>query len=135
LIVPRLTFERLATPLALVVDDPADAPLSVKLMLLPLTGLPPEVSVAERFVVPPKVPLALLAAKLELGVGVGVGVAHAPGPAVLSKKPETVPLKTEDVVVPVVLTTTTKFEFAGTVNEYEPLVTAVPSPEIPVSPR
>jgi len=35
----------------------------------------------------------------------------------LSKKPDTVPLKVDDVVVPVVLTTTTKFEFAGTTNE------------------
>jgi hypothetical protein len=34
-----------------------------------------------------------------------------------SKKPETVPLNSEEVVVPVVLTTTTKFDCAGTVKE------------------
>jgi hypothetical protein len=37
---------------------------------------------------------------------------------VLSKKPETVPLNVDDVViVPVVLTTTTKFDCAGTTKE------------------
>jgi hypothetical protein len=58
-------------------------------------------------------------------VGVGVGVAppeQAPGPGVLSMKPETVPLNGEDAVVPdvvfpVVLTTITKLCPAGTVNE------------------
>jgi hypothetical protein len=42
---------------------------------------------------------------------------HGPGPGVKSKKPETVPLNSEEVVVPVVLTTTTKFDCAGTVKE------------------
>ena len=42
---------------------------------------------------------------------------HAPGPGVKLKKPDTVPLNTEEVVVPVVLTTTTKFDSGGTVNE------------------
>jgi hypothetical protein len=35
----------------------------------------------------------------------------------LSTKPETVPLNCDDVVVPVVFTTTTKLCWAGTVNE------------------
>ncbi|PYJ85582.1 MAG: hypothetical protein DME70_09340 [Verrucomicrobia bacterium] len=53
-----------------------------------------------------------------VAVGVGVGVAQAPGPGVLSINPETVPLKTDEFVDPVVvLTTTTKFVCAGTVNE------------------
>ena len=42
---------------------------------------------------------------------------QGPGPGVLSKKPDTVPLKVDDVVVPVVLTTTTNVEFAGTTKE------------------
>jgi hypothetical protein len=33
------------------------------------------------------------------------------------KKPETVPLNCDEVVVPVVFTTTTKFDCAGTVKE------------------
>jgi hypothetical protein len=33
------------------------------------------------------------------------------------KKPETVPLNWDEVVVPVVFTTTTKFDCAGTVKE------------------
>ena len=49
-------------------------------------------------------------------------VEQSPGPAVLSIKPETVPLNGEDAVVPevvfpVVLTTITKLCPAGTVNE------------------
>jgi hypothetical protein len=70
-----------------------------------------------------------------VGVGGGVHAGHAPGPGVKSKKPETVPLNCDEVVVPVVFTTTTKFDAAGTVNEYEALVTVVPRPTIPVSPR
>ena len=42
---------------------------------------------------------------------------QGPGPGVKSKNPDTVPLNAEEVVVPVVLTTTTKSECAGTVNE------------------
>ena len=55
-----------------------------------------------------------------VGTGVGVGVGppvQAPGPAVLSTNPETVPLNCDEVVVPVVFTTTTKLCCAGTVNE------------------
>jgi hypothetical protein len=54
-----------------------------------------------------------------VAVAVGVGTApQAPGPGVLSTNPETVPLKTEEFVAPVVvLTTMTKFVAAGTVNE------------------
>ncbi len=42
-----------ATPLPLVVPLPTELPLTVKLMLLPLTPEAPEVSVAENVVVPP----------------------------------------------------------------------------------
>ena len=49
----KLAFESVATPLALVTALPALLPLSVKLIVLPLTGLALEVSVAERFAVPP----------------------------------------------------------------------------------
>jgi hypothetical protein len=50
--------------------------------------------------------------------------------------PETVPLKTDELVAPVaVFTTMTKFVAAGTVNEKVPLPTVVPKPLIPVSPR
>ena len=56
-------------------------------------------------------------------------------PGVVSKKPETVPVNSEEVVVPVVVTTTTKSEFAGTVNEYDALGTVVPKPTTPLSPR
>lgn len=55
---------------------------------------------------------------VKVGVAVGGGiVAQSPGPAVLSTKPETVPLKGEEVVFPVAFTTTTKLWPAGTVNE------------------
>jgi hypothetical protein len=52
----RLRPPSVAVPEPLVVADPADAPLSVKLMLLPATPDPPEVSVAESETVPPNVP-------------------------------------------------------------------------------
>jgi hypothetical protein len=43
---------------------------------------------------------------------------QGPGPDVKSKKPDTVPLKCEEVVEPVlVFTTTTKLDCAGTVKE------------------
>jgi hypothetical protein len=42
---------------------------------------------------------------------------QAPGPAAVLTKPETVPLNCDEVVVPVVLTTTTKFDCAATWNE------------------
>ena len=71
-----------------------------------------------------------------VGVAGGVQVwQRPPGPMVVSTKPETVPLNTEEVVLPVVLTTTTKFVSAGTVNEYEACPTEVPSPTTPLSPR
>jgi hypothetical protein len=60
---------------------------------------------------------------------------HGPGPGVESKKPETVPLNVDEVVVPVVLTTTTKLDCAGTVNEYDTFGTVVPKPTTPLSPR
>ncbi len=53
----------------------------------------------------------------------------------VSKKPDTVPENSDDVVVRVVLTTTTKFEFPGTVNEYDAFGTVVPKPTTPLSPR
>ena len=54
---------------------------------------------------------------LAAGVGGVVHATHAPGPAVVSTNPETVPLKTDDVVVPLVLTTTMKLADAGTMKE------------------
>jgi hypothetical protein len=54
---------------------------------------------------------------------------------VVSKKPDTVPLNCDEVVVPVVFTTTTKFDCAGTVNEYDALGSVVPKPTTPLSPR
>ena len=64
-----------------------------------------------------------VAVAVAVAVGVGDGiVAQSPGPAVLSIKPETVPLNGEDTgpevgSPPVVFTTTTKLCPAGTVNE------------------
>ena len=54
----RLTPFSVATPEAFVVPDPADVPLSVKVIVLPLTPLPLDVRVATRLTVPPYVPLA-----------------------------------------------------------------------------
>src|SRR3954469_4181008 len=72
---------------------------------------------------------------LAVGVAGGVQVGQAPGPAVVFGKPETVPLNCEDVVVPVVLTTITKFDRAGTGTEYVTVPSVVPSPVMPLSPR
>src|SRR6266508_3052699 len=58
----RLTPLSDATPEAFVVADPAEFPLSVKLMLLPLTPEPPDMSVADRLTVPPYVSVAELTA-------------------------------------------------------------------------
>jgi hypothetical protein len=69
LIPERLTLLTVATPLPFVVALPALEPLRVKATLSPETGLPPEVRVAESVVVPPKVPLAGLAARLVALVG------------------------------------------------------------------
>ena len=70
------------------------------------------------------------------GVAGGVQVAHGPGPAVLSIKPETVPEKCVHVVPELtVLTTMTKSDVAGTVNEYETLLTEVPRARMALSPR
>src|SRR3954470_18935447 len=52
----RLALLAVATPLASVVAVPAALPLSVNDTDLPGTGLPPDVSVALRFAVPPYVP-------------------------------------------------------------------------------
>ena len=60
---------------------------------------------------------------------------QGPGPGVKSKNPETVPENSEEVVVPVVFTTTTKSDCAGTMKEYDAFGTVVPSPTTPVSPR
>jgi hypothetical protein len=54
----RLAPLTVATPLAFVLALPAEEPLSVNVTVLPLTGLPLEVSVAESVVVPPNVPVA-----------------------------------------------------------------------------
>jgi len=55
LIPDRLTLDNVATPLVFVVAVPVLVPLSVKLMVLPLTGVLSEVlvRVAERLEVPP----------------------------------------------------------------------------------
>jgi hypothetical protein len=50
-------------------------------------------------------------------VPLGYRAVQGPGPGVKSKNPETVPENSEEVVVPVVFTTTTKSECAGTMNE------------------
>src|SRR6266566_1492438 len=60
----RLAPARLATPLAFVVALPTELPLRVNATVLPLTPEPPDVSVAERFAVPPYVPLAELTERL-----------------------------------------------------------------------
>ena len=49
----RLAPLLVATPLPLVVALPTGLPFRVKLMVLPLTGDPLEVSVADRLTVPP----------------------------------------------------------------------------------
>ena len=48
----RLTPLSVATPLPFVLELPTDEPLSVNETVSPLTGLPLEVSVAERLVEP-----------------------------------------------------------------------------------
>ena len=53
LIPARLTPLNEATPEAFVVAEPALVPFSVKLINVPLTPEAPDVSVAERVVVPP----------------------------------------------------------------------------------
>jgi hypothetical protein len=72
----KLALPTVATPLLLVVAEPAEEPLRVKLMLLPLTPEPSEVlvSVAVRLTVPPKVPVALLTARLVGAVTVSVAL-------------------------------------------------------------
>src|SRR5262249_37576512 len=54
----RLRFESVATPLAFVSELPTLAPLSVNATDSLATGVPLFVRVAERFVVPPNVPVA-----------------------------------------------------------------------------
>jgi hypothetical protein len=72
------------------------------------TGIPPRCVDALSTSLSPKVSVFLGTYRAEQG----------PGPALSSTKPETVPLNCDDVViVPVVLTTTTKFACAGTVKE------------------
>src|SRR6266699_7156472 len=54
LIPARLTLFKVAVPLGLlVVAVPTTAPFRLKVIVLPLTPEPPDVSVAERLVVPP----------------------------------------------------------------------------------
>src|SRR5262249_35355145 len=62
----RLAFESVATPLALVTAEPTLLPFSVNAIVFPLTGEPLAVSVADRFPVPPYVPLAVAVASLVL---------------------------------------------------------------------
>src|SRR2546423_13904754 len=73
----RLTFDSVATPNAFVVVQArlrpqTVEPLTVKLIILPLTGEPPEPSVAVKVAVPPKTPLpATLAIEDAAGGGGG----------------------------------------------------------------
>ena len=60
LIPVKLTLLRVATPEAFVVAPPTEVPLRVNEILFPFTPFPPDVSVAERFTVPPYVPVAKL---------------------------------------------------------------------------
>jgi hypothetical protein len=53
LMLPRLTFVRLATPLAFVVALPTPVPFRLNVTVLPSAPEPPEVSVAERLTVLP----------------------------------------------------------------------------------
>src|SRR5437867_12416679 len=53
LIPDRLTLFKVATPLLLVFAVPTTVPFRLKVIVLPLTPEPPDVSVAERLVVPP----------------------------------------------------------------------------------
>jgi hypothetical protein len=55
--------------------------------------------------------------EIDIHLLLGYCAGQGPGPGLVSKKPDTVPLNTDEVVVPVVLTTTTNSEFAGTINE------------------
>ena len=55
----RLTLLSVATPDPFVAAEPAALPLRVKLIVLPVTPLPPDVSVADNVVVPPYVPDAV----------------------------------------------------------------------------
>src|SRR5438876_10100451 len=57
----RLALLSVAIPLPFVVADPTVAPLSLKVIVLPLTALPLDVSVAESVVMPPYVPVAAAA--------------------------------------------------------------------------
>src|ERR1035437_1572690 len=60
----RLMYASAATPAAFVAAVPLFAPLSVKTTDLPLTTVPPDVSVAAKLVTPPNVPIAGLTARL-----------------------------------------------------------------------
>src|SRR3954451_10972857 len=60
----RMTQLSLPLPLPCFTALLAGEPLSVKETVLPVTGLPPEVSVAESVVVPPNVPVAGATARL-----------------------------------------------------------------------
>src|SRR5438093_6747692 len=53
LIPERLALPKVARPLAFVVALPTELPFSVKVMVLPFTPEVPDVSVADRFTVPP----------------------------------------------------------------------------------
>jgi hypothetical protein len=50
---PRLTFDNVATPDAFVVALPTPLPFNVKLIVLPLIAVVPDFNVAERLTVPP----------------------------------------------------------------------------------
>jgi hypothetical protein len=58
----KLTLLRVATPELLVVAVPFETPFKLKVTVFPATPLPPDVRVAERFVLPPNAPDAEAAA-------------------------------------------------------------------------
>src|SRR5258705_5702268 len=83
----RLAFASAAMPFAAVVAEPTALPFTVKETDFPLTGLPPDVRVAETVVEPPYVPVAAVGVRLPVAArttsGAAMGVV-APPHAVLS---------------------------------------------------
>ena len=70
----RLAADTVTIPEPSVTPLPALFPLSVKLTVLPLTPVPPEVRVADKSAVPPKVPDA--AATVSVVARAGVSLKH-----------------------------------------------------------
>jgi len=62
----RLALLSVAVPVASVVAVPTVPPFNLKVMVFPLTPAPPEVRVADKFAVPPYVPVAAAADMVEV---------------------------------------------------------------------